>query len=427
MRVTRWVWTRYTAPPQGMTMSQRTVVFVAPFFFDTTLHFVDAAASYQGARLALISTDPVDKLPRHLGRRLAGHWRVANALDVDQLVEAIRGLSKKIGPVDRLLGTLEQLQVPLAMTRERLGIEGMGVEAAQNFRDKSRMKDVLRAANIPCARHRLITKPADATGFIRQVGYPVVVKPPAGAGAKGTHQIDNVEGMRQALARHPPSVHQPLLAEEFVRGDEHSFDAVSIDGQVVWHSLTHYRPAPLEVVRNPWIQWCVLLPREVDHPGFDDIRVDAARALDALGMKTGVSHLEWFRRKDGSLAISEVGARPGGAQISRIMSYAHDFHFYRAWARLMVDGVFEPPERVYAAGAAYLRGQGEGRVQAIHGLGQAQAELGHLVVESNLPKLGQAASGSYEGEGYVILRHEETSVVERALERLVQLVRVDLA
>ncbi len=408
-------------------MPQRTVVFVAPFFFDTTLHFVDAAASYPGARLALISTDPVDKLPRQIGRRLAGHWRVGNALDVDQLVEAVRGLSKKIGAVDCLLGTLEQLQEPLAMARERLGIEGMGLEAAQNFRDKARMKDVLRAAGVPCARHRLITKPSDADAFIREVGYPIVVKPPAGAGAKGTHQIGNAADMREALRRHPPHPSHPLLAEEFVQGEEHSFDGVSINGKVVWHSLTHYRPAPLEVVRNPWIQWCVLLPREVDHRRFNDIRKVAANALDALGMTTGVSHLEWFRRKDGSLAISEVGARPGGAQISRIMSYAHDFHFYRAWARLMIDGVFEPPERVYAAGAAYLRGQGEGRVRSIHGLGQAQKELGHLVVESNLPKLGQSATGSYEGEGYVILRHPQTRIVERALERLVQLVRVELA
>ena len=86
-------------------------------------------------------------------------------------------------------------------------------------------------------------------------------------------------------------------------------------------------------------------------------------------MTTGVSHLEWFRRGDGSIAISEVGARPGGAQISKLMSHAHDFDFYRAWARLMIDHAFDPPEREYSAGAAYLRGQGQGRVRAIHGLG----------------------------------------------------------
>ena len=145
-----------------------------------------------------------------------------------------------------------------------------------------------------------------------------------------------------------------------------------------------------------------------------------------LGMVTGVSHLEWFRRGDGSIAISEVGARPGGAQISKLISYAHDFDFYRAWARLMIDGTFDPPGREYAAGAAFLRGQGRGRVKAIHGLRRAQQEIGPLVVETDLPRLGQSPSSSYEGEGYVILRHHETRVVEKALHRLISLIRVEL-
>src|SRR6185369_14190103 len=113
------------------------------------------------------------------------------------------------------------------------------------------------------------------------------------------------------------------LLEEFVKGDEHSFDSVCIGGELRWHSITRYLPGPLEVLQNPWIQWCVLLPREVDDPRYDPIRKEAARALKALGMTTGLSHMEWFRREDGSVAISEVGARPPGAQITTLMSYAH--------------------------------------------------------------------------------------------------------
>ena len=92
----------------------------------------------------------------------------------------------------------------------------------------------------------------------------------------------------------------------------------------------------------------------------------------------------------------------------------------------MVFDAFDPPAREYAAGIAFLRGQGNGRVIRIHGLDQAQKEMGHLVVEVKLPREGQAPAVGYEGEGYVILRHPETSVVERALQRVVSLVRVEL-
>ena len=91
-----------------------------------------------------------------------------------------------------------------------------------------------------------------------------------------------------------------------------------------------------------------------------------------------------------------------------------------------VQDRFDPPPRRYAAGIAFLRGQGAGRVSRVHGLERAQRELGSLVAEVSLPRPGQHPAGSYEGEGYVVLRHSETAVVAEALQRLVQIVRVEL-
>ena len=53
-------------------------------------------------------------------------------------------------------------------------------------------------------------------------------------------------------------------------------------------------------------------------------------------------------------------------------------------------------------------------------------ELGELVVEARLPQQGQQASGSYEGEGYVILRHPDTRVVIEGLQKVVTTLQVEL-
>jgi hypothetical protein len=143
-------------------------------------------------------------------------------------------------------------------------------------------------------------------------------------------------------------------------------------------------------------------------------------------MDTGVSHCEWFRRADGSVAISEIAARPPGAQITTMISRAHDIDFVRAWAALHLFGTFDVPERKYAVGAAYLRGQGRGVVTALEGLDVAARELGALVTDYRLPTPGQAPTGSYEGEGFIIVRHPETAVVTHALRRLVSTIRVRL-
>lgn len=409
-----------------MESSSYPAVFVAPFLAETTTRFVEAAASLPGVSLALVSQDPAERLTPSLRSKLAAHWQIEDGLDPEQIAAAVSQLAGRIGPPRRLLGALEQLQVPLARVREALGIEGMRSEAALNFRDKSRMKDVLRRGGVPCARHALASGAADAAAFVREVGFPLVAKPPAGAAARNTFRVENHAALEEVLRALPPTSEQPMLLEEYVVGNEHSFDAVSVRGEPIWHSLTHYLPGPLEVIENPWIQWTVLLPREVDARRYDDIRRVGARALKVLGMGTGLSHMEWFRRRDGSLAVSEIAARPPGAQFTTLISYAHDVDFYRAWARLMIFDEFDPPPRRYAAGIAFLRAQGRGRVRGIHGLSEAQREMGSLVVEVKLPQPGQLPASSYEGEGYVVLRHPRTEVVEQALRRLVTLVRVEL-
>ncbi|MCB1007729.1 MAG: ATP-grasp domain-containing protein [Acidobacteria bacterium] len=404
------------------------VVFVAPFFLETTVRFLDAVASLPGVRCGLVSQDPVEKLPPRLRSRLASHRRVGNAVDPQQIADATRSIAAEWGSgVDRLLGALEQLQEPLAEVRGALGIPGMRLEAARNFRDKARMKDVLAKHGVPCARHARIHDAGAAIEFAGRVGYPLVLKPVAGAGAKATYRVTDARELQEALAAVRPSAERPAVLEEFVTGQEFSFDAVSIRGRAVWHSLTHYLPAPLHVLDNPWIQWCVLLPREIDDPRYDDIRPVAAKALQALGMDTGLAHMEWFRRPEGGVMISEVGARPGGAQITSIISWAHDVDFYKAWARLVVYEQFEVPKRKYSAGCAYLRAQGEGKkIVAVHGLERTLQALGPMVVEVKRPNPGAPPSSSYEGDGFVILRHPETAKVEAGLRQLVTDVRVEL-
>jgi hypothetical protein len=110
-----------------------------------------------------------------------------------------------------------------------------------------------------------------------------------------------------------------------------------------------------------------------------------------------------------------------------LMSLVHGVDMVERWCRLMTLGEWSPAPRRRAAGTAFFRGQGRGsRVVAVHGLDQAQHEVGALVVDRKLPVVGQPVSTSYEGEGWAIVAADSTAEVEHALARLIRLVRVDL-
>lgn len=402
-----------------------TAVLVAPFFQENTVRYVRALVALGDTRACVITQDDVGRLPPEVRAGLVAHRRVADALDGDALAEACRSLAAEVGPLDRLFGVLEQLQAPLARARDLAGVRGMSAETVRGFRDKARMKEVLRAAGLPVARSRLLASPADGRAFVREVGFPVVVKPPDGLGAKATWRVRDEAGLEEALRTLVPSAAHPVQAEEFVTGDELTFETVSVRGRPLWWSGTRYLPGPLTVLENPWIQYCVLLPREEDAPDFVAFAPTGLAALRALGMGTGLTHMEWFRRADGSAVVSEVGARPPGVHIMPMMSLAHGVDLVEAWVRLLVHETFDPPRRVAAAGAAFLRGQGEGaRVAAVTGLDEVVAELGDVVVEVRAPRPGQPAAEGYEGEGYVIVRAPRTETVREALAAIVGRVRV---
>jgi biotin carboxylase len=259
------------------------VVFAAPMFSTAASQMIEAAVSLSGVRVAVVSQEPLERLASHIAARLTGHYRIDSITDAGQLETAVRALASRHGPIYRCFGAYEQLQVPLAIVREKLGVQGLSSAAATNFRDKARMKDVLRSAGVPVARHRLIGSVEQAEAFAREVGFPIVIKPPAGAGAIATQRCEDRDALTRFLTRYPPTPGDPMLAEEFLHGSEHSIETVSVAGHTLWHSITNYYPTPLEVLENPWIQWSVLLPREVDAPAHDDIRLVAARAPRCIG------------------------------------------------------------------------------------------------------------------------------------------------
>jgi biotin carboxylase len=293
------------------------------------------------------------------------------------------------------------------------------------------MKAVLREHGVPVAKSALCQSGAELRRFIDRVGYPIIVKPQAGLGSKGTHRIER-EGDLVALEQLglSPSSVTPLQAEQFVRAKEHTCETVTIHGKPVWRSGTRYFPSPLEVLENPWIQYCVLLPREVEAPWTQFSATNTA-ALEALFgpnpqvSGTALTHMEWFLCDDGSMLVSEVGARPPGVHIMPMMGLTHGTDLIADWAELIAFDRFTPRARTCAAGAAFFRGQGNGdQVVSVTGVQHALEIAGSALVEFQAPKVGQSRASGYEGEGYAIVKHEQTEGVKRALLALIENVQV---
>jgi hypothetical protein len=404
----------------------RHVVFIAPRFLENTNRYLRAFAELDEITLSVISMDPEEAIPREHATRIAGHYRVDDCMEGAQLTAALRAIGSSIGRVDRLVGVLEQLQMPMAEARDAVGIEGLTVEIARNFRDKDRMKEVLRAHDVPVAKSVLAHSRDEIRAFVDRVGLPIIVKPQAGLGTRGTHRIDTDDDLR-ALA-----VDGPMQVEEFVRAREHTCETVTVRGTPVWRSGTRYFPTPLEVLEKQWVQYCVLLPREADAEPWAAFHPINAAALAALfgdrastAAGTALTHMEWFLRDDGTSLVNEVGARPPGVHIVPLMGLAHGTDMFADWARLMALDEFTPKPRKLAAGSCFFRGQGPGtRIASIAGIDRAIEACGDALVEIRTPKVGQPRAEGYEGEGWALITHATTEGAKQALLALVENIQI---
>ncbi|MFO0565573.1 MAG: ATP-grasp domain-containing protein [Polyangiaceae bacterium] len=403
----------------------KNVVFVAPFPSDATMRFVRAVASLPDVRLLGVVHTPPAGSDEHVYHDLV---RVTEPMSLSDVLDGVEVLRRRHGAPHRIVGILEMLMVNLAIARERYGVLGTNVATAQLFRDKARMKDALRAHGLPVARHRLLHSLADARALAEEVGFPLILKPPAGMGAKATFRVADDQTLRSLLSALRASEDNPVLGEEMLRGSEHSFETLTLGGEPRVHSVSNYHPGCLEVLENPWIQWACVLPREIDTPRIRELKELGFSAIRALGLEDGMTHMEWFERSDGSLAIGEIAARPPGAQLLHMTGVVHDVDIYRAWARAVVDGELDAPwERKWAAGTAYVRGMGRGRVARVSGLHETYEEVGRFVVQARLPEIGAQKNDSYEGDGYVMVRHESTAKVKELVRFIIETLRIEYA
>ena len=94
----------------------------------------------------------------------------------------------------------------------------------ERIKYKSKMKESYIAAGVPVARHHMVSTLAAAKAFIKEVGYPVIVKPDNGCGAEATYKLRNLKELKAFYAE-PHAV--PYIMEEFINGTIVSFDGVA--------------------------------------------------------------------------------------------------------------------------------------------------------------------------------------------------------
>ncbi|MEX1361668.1 MAG: hypothetical protein AB1Z98_00965 [Nannocystaceae bacterium] len=396
------------------------VLFLSPHYPEEMVDFSRGLAEV-GAQVYGVGDVPLPQLPARVRPHLHDYLQLPGLLDEERALGPLVEAARQIG-ADRVETLWEPLVLLAARVREALGMPGMSPDTVLGFRDKPVMKARLLQADVRVPRFGRSATVAGVLEAAKTIGYPVVIKPVSGAGTRDTWRVDDEAraGAKLDTMGHVPEV----SIEEFIEGDEFTYDGIAIEGRPVLESITQYHPPPLIARTEQWVSPAQVTLRD---PYLPELRggIELGRqALSALRMGTGFFHMEWFRNRRGEAVFSEIGCRSGGGRLMDALNFANDIDVFREWARAVCWHAFEAtPQRRYHVAAVFKRARGQGRISRIEGLDAVRQRCGRgLVIEDLLP-VGHPRrdwNNTLIGDGFVMMRSVDYSDVRGMMDVAVQ-------
>lgn len=370
-----------------------------------------------GARVVGVDQLPESHLPPMTRDSLSGYFQVGSLFHeaaLDDLLARVRSMH-----FDRIESLWEPTVLLAAQLREALGVPGLTYEQALRFRDKDKMKQAVADAGLRTPRHQRADSSDACLEAAERIGFPICLKPIAGAGSENTYRVDSAAELETTLRR---AGDREYNIEEFVDGEEYTFDTISIDGRIVYETLSWYRPRPLVGRGVEWISPQTVTLRDINAPELDSGKELGRSVMEVLGPHTGFAHMEWYRKSDGDVVFGEIAARPPGAHTVDTMNFASDIDLFTGWAEAVVRGTFELEfERLYNCAIIFKRAVGQGRIQRIEGLDRILGSFGEHIAAIELLPIGAQRRDWVKtllSDGFVFVRHPDLATTCEIADRV---------
>jgi hypothetical protein len=383
------------------------VIMLAPGYPGEMPYFCRGLAAH-GALVHGLSDVPEHQLPQLTRENLSGYLRVTNFGDEDAVVREVR---QAVGEnrVDRVVCLWEPGVILAAKLREALGVPGMRVSQANTFRNKDLMKQKVAAAGLRTPKHASSTTFKGVRDAAQEIGFPVIVKPIAGAGSMDTIRADSLAELDEKMKA--VAGYDEVNVEEFIVAEEYTFDTICVDGEIKYFNIGYYRPPPLIARTVEWISPQTLCLRDVDAPNLGDGIELGRNVLKAMEFQTGFTHMEWLRTNKGEVVFGEIACRPPGAHTVDLMNYVADIDLFHGYAEAELHGRFSTDvQRKYTSANIFKRAQGRGRITRITGLESLLNRFGEHIVNVDLLPVGAMRRDwilTLISDGFVTVRHPD--------------------
>jgi biotin carboxylase len=235
------------------------------------------------------------------------------------------------GNIDYIVSATERTLQAGGYLRSLLGLPGISFEVANTMSNKYAMKLVLSEAGLPVAPFRRLLHLRHLPWACRDMKWPLVVKPVMGTGAMNTFVVGTGDDF--ALLYDSPSsaalrgMRIPLIAESLVEFEwEFHSEGIAYDGELIFSSAGRYFGSLLENMGKVNGSY-MLSPADPEWRAITELH---RKTVAAIGLRSGVTHLQGFRTTAGHV-VGEITCRPAGGAIPDLVKAQYHVDLWRAF------------------------------------------------------------------------------------------------
>ena len=329
----------------------KNVIFISPNFPTNYWQFC-RELKRNGLNVLGIGDQPYDELRPELKDSLNEYYKVGSLENYDEVYRAVAFFIFKYGRIDWLESNNEYWLERDAQLRTDFHItSGFQVEDMPRIKYKSRMKEFYKQAGLAVARYHLVDNYENCLAFIKEVGYPVVVKPDNGVGASHTYKLSSDEELRQWFEK-DCEAGVSYIMEEFVHAEVNSYDAIIDSNGEPMFETGNVTPMSIMDIVNEMDNSIYYIVKDLP----EDTRKAGRATVKSFGVKSRFVHFEFFRLtqdqeglgKKGDIMALEVNMRPCGGFSPDMMNYANSTDVYKIWADMIAFDRSTMPEGEHA-------------------------------------------------------------------------------
>lgn len=240
------------------------------------------------------------------------HSDVAIRLDimeVDKCVKAVKEFGIKAVVSDEC-----DIATPVvANIAERLGVRGIGIDKAELFTNKYKMREFTRNNGFAYPEYELVHTEQEAEEFLRKLEQKIIIKPIDSNSSRGVFTINNEKELKLKFneALKHSIAESTVICERYIEGVEFTVDGIMTNAghsTLAISQKKHYD-------YNENIAYSLRFSHESSNYDYALLKRRNDELINKSGLPFGLTHVE-YKYEKGEFILIEMGARGGGNLIS---------------------------------------------------------------------------------------------------------------